>query len=537
MQLTFMSAMARWTILSAFFSAALAVVPAAQVELARISPSGSAPADKDGWSVSIDGERMLLGNRLEDPGGIQNQGSATVFDRIGGVWLETATLVATDGAAFDEFGWDVWIDGDLAIVTAPEDDDSGFGSGSVYVFQFDGSAWVEGPKLAPSIHGFGDVFGVTVSLDDDRLAVGACQLTAASTLGIGTGRVFIFELQGGVFVETAVLTASNARDGALFGNGVYLEGDTLLVTAEAGGDVVANGGSAYWFELESSVWTEKQEFRPSSSEAGDFFGRRGGREGDRFVAGASLRDVDGVPDVGIAFVFERDAVSGLWAEEQILTINGTSSSNFGLDCALQGDLIAVGAPGPYGGTQVTGETLLFDAAAGYAEVSRFSSSSAAGGDYFGHYLLFEGSSLLISAPGDQLGGAVFTFDVSTAFADVRDAGQNPSSLRSDNPVLGQTIALTVDLSSSGHALAGIVGFLSPLTLPLGGGQVLLVNPFDPAGEILGLPLTPGPQAQFSIALPADINFLGLSLSAQALHVGAVSPIALSNALDFTVGAL
>jgi hypothetical protein len=46
-----------------------------------------------------------------------------------------AKLTANDGAAYDEFGRGVALDGDLTLVAAKQDDDNGRASGSAYVFE------------------------------------------------------------------------------------------------------------------------------------------------------------------------------------------------------------------------------------------------------------------------------------------------------------------------------------------------------------------------------------------------------------------
>lgn len=124
-----------------------------------------------------------------------------------------------------------------------------------------------------------------------------------------------------------------------------------------------------------------------------------------------------------------------------------------------------------------------------------------------------------------------------ASASARNAGANPSSYDATPPVLGTTFTATVDLSTSGHAVAGLVGFASGITLPLLDGQVLLVNALDPGGELLALPLLPGPVATFGVPLPLDLDLAGLALSTQALHFGGVTPFALSNAQDVVLGTL
>ena len=52
-------------------------------------------------------------------------------------YLQRAKLTAADGAASDIFGFSISIDGDTIVIGARDDDDKGFGSGSAYVFTRD----------------------------------------------------------------------------------------------------------------------------------------------------------------------------------------------------------------------------------------------------------------------------------------------------------------------------------------------------------------------------------------------------------------
>ena len=79
-----------------------------------------------------------------------DSGSAYVFDFDGTAWTETAKLTASDGAAGDQFGFSVSLSGDRALVGARFDDDNGSDSGSAYVFDFNGTAWSETAKLTAS---------------------------------------------------------------------------------------------------------------------------------------------------------------------------------------------------------------------------------------------------------------------------------------------------------------------------------------------------------------------------------------------------
>lgn len=114
----------------------------------------------------------------------------------------------------------------------------------------------------------------------------------------------------------------------------------------------------------------------------------------------------------------------------------------------------------------------------------------------------------------------------------RNAGTNPASYSSELPILGGSFNATVDVASTGHAAALLFGFSSPTTLPLPGGQTLLA--FGPA-EILGLPVVVGSPANFELPIPNDVSLCGFAFSTQAAHFGGVTPFALSNALDLTLG--
>ena len=90
--------------------------------------------------MSIDGDTVVIGAYYDDDP--TNSGSAYVFTRdtagdLASGWTKVAKLTAGDGAASDYFGWSVSIDGDTMVIGANGDDDKGSNSGSAYVFTRD----------------------------------------------------------------------------------------------------------------------------------------------------------------------------------------------------------------------------------------------------------------------------------------------------------------------------------------------------------------------------------------------------------------
>lgn len=124
----------------------------------------------------------------------------------------------------------------------------------------------------------------------------------------------------------------------------------------------------------------------------------------------------------------------------------------------------------------------------------------------------------------------------TASATFRSAGANAANYSADPPILGATLTGTVDLGgTTGHDFALLVGFTTPLDFTLDGGQVLLVNTLDLGGEQLGQSMLSGPLAVFTVPVPCDVSYCGVSISTQAVHFGGVTPFVLSNAQDLVLG--
>ena len=95
-------------------------------------------------------------------------------------WTQVAKLTADDGAVSDYFGYSVSIDGDTMVIAAHSDDDDvkGDNSGSAYVFTRTtagnlASGWTQVAKLTAGDGAADDYFGTSVSIDGDTMVIGA----------------------------------------------------------------------------------------------------------------------------------------------------------------------------------------------------------------------------------------------------------------------------------------------------------------------------------------------------------------------------
>ena len=144
-----------------------------------------------GYSVAVSGDRVVVGAPWDDGSDIavlgepwQPFGAVYVFELVeAGGWTETK-LVASDAAVSDQFGFSVAVDGDRIVVGAPGDDDYGSASGSVYIYEPDGAGgWAE-TKLASRWADGGAVLGTAVAVDGDRIVAGSAREVPRLGLGL-----------------------------------------------------------------------------------------------------------------------------------------------------------------------------------------------------------------------------------------------------------------------------------------------------------------------------------------------------------------
>ncbi|MBI4705625.1 MAG: hypothetical protein HY744_31415, partial [Deltaproteobacteria bacterium] len=84
-------------------------------------------------------------------------------------------LTAVNAASGDAFAYSVALDGDTALVGAHLDDDQGPNSGAAYVLVGSGALWAQQQKLAFAAGAAQDEPGSSVALDGNTALVGACQ--------------------------------------------------------------------------------------------------------------------------------------------------------------------------------------------------------------------------------------------------------------------------------------------------------------------------------------------------------------------------
>lgn len=288
--------------------------------------------DRYGYSIDIFGDRMIVGAPYDDDNG-SNSGSAYVYDWDGSSWTETK-LTASDGAFDDRFGRSVSVHNDRIIVGAFGDDDNGLWSGSAYIFDWDGSNWNE-TKLTASDGDSNDVFAQTVHVHGDRVVMGAKN---DEVNGMESGSIYIFEWDGSNWNETKILASDGAANDQ-YGRRVGIYGDRVVSGSWRDDDNGLSSGSVYIYDWNGSNWVESK-LLASDGDFNDQFGEAVGLHGDRLVVGATGDEPNGLGS-GSAYLFEWDGST--WVETKVVSADNGINHNYGVSCDASADYFVVGA--------------------------------------------------------------------------------------------------------------------------------------------------------------------------------------------------
>lgn len=518
------------------------LAPAAAQAQVKLLPADGAAEDRFGASVALDGPFAVLSAPSDDDLGADS-GSAYVLERVGAAWVERAKLLAQDGAAGDSFGTSVSLSGGLAVVGAPQADALGADSGAAYVFALAPGGWTQVAKLTPQDGAAGDWFGAAVAVQGERVVVGARGAFDFFDGTVVAGAAYVFESTPSGWVERAKLTASDGFAGDWFGAAVGIEGGTIVVGAPYEPTPWSQSpfkGAAYVFEEAAGAWSQTAKLLPAGAAADDHVGASVAISGERVVLGAPDHD-DPVLDGGAVFVFDRTPAG--WVEQaQLVAETPGGGYGFASTVALEGSRVVVGASSDFGASFSSGAAYVFrEVADGWVQSAKLIVAETENGDQFAGAVALSGDTLLVGAMGDDdfgsFAGAAYALDLPSAACTFRGGvlGTNPADFECANaPRLGGAWRSRVSTTP----LRGTT-VLTLLAVGLGGptqGESFLDF------ELLALPpfgpVFASESGLYSIPLPFGPHLLGAELTTQGVRVellGSEPFVVLTNAQDLLLG--
>lgn len=270
-------------------------------------------------------------------------GAVYVYDFDGKDWIQSDKLTADDAASGDEFGVSINLVDDRVVIGSSRDDDNAFNSGGVYVFELDpmSETWSQAAKILPDGTVFEEFFGSAVSLNGDRILVGAYNATNPAQGNVRTGSAYVFDYDGTNWNQTDKLYADDGTANSLFGFAVSLWGDNALVGSHGN---QFNTGAAYMFTFNGSSWEQVTKLVSDDAELEDAIGISVSMRGDRALLGAYRGNNSSEVDSGAAYVFDYDGTT--WVQGTTMTDNGGANNDFfGRSVSLTNSWLLAGATG------------------------------------------------------------------------------------------------------------------------------------------------------------------------------------------------
>jgi hypothetical protein len=351
-------------------------------QIKKLLASDREEGDEFGIAVAISGDYIVVGADWEDNDAaglnpVSSAGSAYIFSKNeGGAdnWGQVKKITAPVRGVNDYFGFSVAVSGNDIVVGAREESEDASeantiaAAGSAYIFNRDSGGinnWGLVKKITASTRGLQDLYGISVAISGDYIAVGSYledeDVSESNTLS-ASGSVYVYgRNHGGVnnWGQMKKITAPIRAVDDHFGLSIAISGDDLVVGAydedqdalEA--NAVIGAGSAYIFNRNqggTNNWGQVKKIAAPVRNFEDYFGYAVAIYGNYIIVGAHNEDEDAsesnaLTDAGSVYIFNRDSggVNNWGQVKKIVASIRSAGDKFGGGVGIYGDYIFIGA--------------------------------------------------------------------------------------------------------------------------------------------------------------------------------------------------
>ena len=433
------------------------------------APTPASPDGHAGEAVSISGTTAAVGASNTSSG----KGAVYIFVRNinTSVWTLQQTLTATDGVAGDNFGAAVSLSGDNVAIGAPNHNAS---AGAVYTFKRSGTTWTPSTMLTATGGAAGDQLGFSVAIEGLTIVAGAPHSSVSTRTDAGTAYVFT-SLNGGATWQQQFhiqVTTGQARGGDHIGWSVALSQGTVLAGApddDVGGKLSV--GSAYVFVRNGTAWSLQTKLNPGGSFANVRFG-----DAVSLVSNTAIIGADGKTSAqGAAYIYTRSGTT--WTQQTILTAtDGAAGDHFGAAVSVSGTQAAVGAPKANAPGAGSGKAYVFSYNGAWSELAFLKAVDNTAGDNFGTSISLDSGRDLVGSPFNA-SNAITGNGAAYSFVSQSASATTITNITPEPSVLSQSYTVSVQVASSpagngtptGTVTVGDgVGATCPITLDANG---------------------------------------------------------------------
>ncbi len=218
--------------------------------------------DYFGYSVSMsrNGSILAVGAPGKDSIDKMNTGTVYIYAKGSDDWslITTITADAIDQEAEDKFGTAVAVSADGTYIAVSTPNASQF-KGAVYVYEKSGNNYIKRKKLMADDSSINSLLGTSISISDNGLIISAGAPGCDIAGKVNQGAVYIFEHNGSTWIQIKKLTSSDGLSNDGFGNSVSLSFDgTFLCAGSSRSDfqTMSDSGAVYIFNRNAGIYTE-----------------------------------------------------------------------------------------------------------------------------------------------------------------------------------------------------------------------------------------------------------------------------------------
>ena len=315
----------------------------------KVTASDAQFDDRFGHSVKLSSSKVVVGAPRQS--GI---GKLYVYDHDG---TNQVKITQSDGQNSDEFGYSVAINSTKVVAGAHFDDDGGTSSGSVYVYDLDGS---NETKITASDASSNREFGFSVAANDSKIVTGS--YNSPNSSGVSSGAIYIYDLDGSNELK---ITPSDAAANQNFGYKVAITDTKLIAGARYDSTNGTLSGAVYVYDLDGS--NEVKILGPAINYA--LFGTVIDSNGTKIVVGSQSENK--------VYVYNMDG-TGVYT----ITPSDGINAEFGYAVAISDSKIVVSAWADDVGVSNSGSVYIYDLD-GSNEI-KITATDKAQNDFFGN---------------------------------------------------------------------------------------------------------------------------------------------------------
>lgn len=286
----------------------------------------SSATDYFGAAVAVSGNVAAVGAPGVSPSGVDEGGLVYIYRKGESGWVEETSLRGSDTRPGEIFGHRLVISGNTLAVASLANNGPTLNRGAVYLFEENGTGWVQTAKLTSGMFDSFSIFGLRMGLDGDTLVTSP----GVSSLS----RALVYQRGSSGWSLVAQLSPF-AGTGSQFSESLAIDGDTIL----AGGF-----DRAYVYKYDGTAWTPQDSFAVDINVGNQTAAGAAALAGDLAVLGTR----------GAFKLFQRRGT--VWVESTTVPIGAGNGSElvFALDRETRGSRLLVGEPrrGPGGGTDI-----------------------------------------------------------------------------------------------------------------------------------------------------------------------------------------